>query len=307
MTVEPNDLAGSTAERRDVSGDASRELKVSVVLTTYNRAHVLAATIESILHQTYQAFELIISDDCSTDNTEQVSRAYEGRDSRVRYRKNDVNLGMPGNLNSAICAARGEFVANLHDGDQYDRALLATWLAALEKCPDAAFVFNAYRDLDANGIERRVHREDLPSCFPGNVLLEEVFFRRWGFGSPVWGTVMARRSAYERATFFQQRFGFCADVDMWLRLAERHHVAYIDEPLISLPDDEVLPRNRADPPSHRLKLVEQMFWESRMRYYSARPARRAAEVIRHTTFLVLNRGYHVALRVLRRLRSNQES
>jgi len=60
-------------------------MRVSVVLTTYNRASVLARTIEEILKQTLTDFELIVSDDCSVDATTEVVRAYEKRDSRVRY------------------------------------------------------------------------------------------------------------------------------------------------------------------------------------------------------------------------------
>ena len=94
--------------------------KVSVVLTTYNRAHVLAVTLDSILSQTLEDFDLIISDDASQDDTERVCRQYEARDRRVRYRRGLKNVGMPGNLNAGIAVSAGEYIANLHDGDLHD-------------------------------------------------------------------------------------------------------------------------------------------------------------------------------------------
>jgi len=90
---------------------------VSVCLVTYNRAGVLAETIESILNQTFSDFELIISDDCSTDNTETVCRKYAEKDGRIKYFRNEKNLSMPANLNLAISRARGQYIANLHDGE----------------------------------------------------------------------------------------------------------------------------------------------------------------------------------------------
>src|SRR5215472_6933670 len=111
------DLSDATRLQRHVIGLDTRKrdskktrwqqfMKVSVVLTTYNRAHVLSQTIDSILRQTLHDFELIITDNCSTDGTEEIGRKYEYLDSRVRYRRNDQNLYMPGNLNAGIREAR---------------------------------------------------------------------------------------------------------------------------------------------------------------------------------------------------------
>ena len=280
--------------------------KVSVVLTTYNRAHLLGATIESILSQSLEDFELIVCDDASQDATEQVGREYEKRDHRVRYRRGVRNLGMPGNLNAGIEASAAEYIANLHDGDLYERTLLEKWSAALDTYPRAAFVFNAYRVTGADGSTVCIFREPLDPCVAGSDLLERIFFRRWRFDSPVWGTVMGRRSAYRAVGLFDPRFGFVADVDMWLRLAEKFDVAYIPEPLIVLPSRQVLPSNWGD--AHRLVLrrhIERMFWEARMRHYEGSPARRATEAVRHITFIAATRAMQAAFAVNRRRRQMQ--
>jgi glycosyltransferase involved in cell wall biosynthesis len=214
---EESFAAGPAVDSVIAPGMAGKAPKISVVLTTYKRALILPATIDSILAQTFTDFELIIRDDCSPDETEAVGRRYEKLDPRVRYRREPKNIGMPGNLNAGILASSGEFVANLHDGDFYEQTLLEKWCAALDAHPNAAFVFNAYRGIDAEGRTTQVWREPLAPCVPGSTLLEEIYFRRWRFDSPVWGTVMARRAVYLEAGLFDPRFGLVADVDMWMK------------------------------------------------------------------------------------------
>jgi glycosyltransferase involved in cell wall biosynthesis len=280
-------------------------MSVSVILVTYGRAGLLPGTIESVLDQTLHDFELLISDDCSPDETEAVCRRYAREDERVRYRRNATRLGMPGNLNAALQEVAGDMIANLHDGDLYERQLLDRWRRALFECPNAAFVFNSYRLLAPDGSTRAISGERLPSCFPGRVLLEDIYFRRWRFGSPVWGTVMARRSAYEAVGLFDERFGFYADVDMWMRLAEEFSVAYVDEPLIRLPSRDTVPQLFSLRPGEEARTLRRMFWEARMRHYRHRPFRQALEAGRHGAFTVCAVAVDRALGTRRKLRSRR--
>jgi glycosyltransferase involved in cell wall biosynthesis len=238
---------------------------LSVVVTTYRRAHELQATLDSILNQSFGDFELIVSDDNSPDNTEEVCRELERRDPRVRYRRNARNLSMPGNLNAGIREARAPLVANLHDGDVFRPDLLARWKDALDQEPAAAFVFNGCTSLDAEGrptrrtyhsfkpllgvgelvhyylgrlsgeVEQATIAVDLNGVpFPTTAVQRATHFLNGPFDSPVWGTVMARRSCYDEAGYFDWRYGFISDVDMWIRLNIKYPVVYIRDPLISL-------------------------------------------------------------------------
>jgi len=220
---------------------------VSICLTTYNRGHVLPATIDSLLAQSFGDFELIISDDCSPDDTAEICRAYAARDSRVRYFCNEQNLKMPGNLNAAIRRSSGAYVANVHDGDVYRKDLIEKWKAALDAKPSAAFVFNQYEFLDGRGNSRidRAPLEEVPHAHE----IARHFFRT--FTSCVWGTVMARREAYAKVGPFDASYGFISDVDIWLKLARDHDVAYIAEPLITLTPRE---------PDHPYAFVHWRVW-----------------------------------------------
>lgn len=203
---------------------------VSVCLVTYNRSALLSKTLDSILAQSFVDFELIISDDFSTDGTEEICREYCRKDSRIIYKRNSQNLGMPGNLNISLHAGKGSYLANLHDGDVYREDLLEKWKEALDNFPQAGFVFNAYQSTDANGNHKEYHHP-LPLLIPGKVLGARLL-SRWD--SCVFGTVMARRSVYEKIGWFDPKFGNYSDVDMWLRISRDYDVVYLNETLIDL-------------------------------------------------------------------------
>jgi len=89
---------------------------VSVIITTYNRAALLPRAINSVLNQTYQNFELIIVDDGSTDNTEEVVRSFN--DKRIIYHKHERNKGVLGAKNTGFDLAKGEYNCRLDDDDE---------------------------------------------------------------------------------------------------------------------------------------------------------------------------------------------
>lgn len=116
---------------------------VSVLMTAYNRADYIAASIESVLAQTFSDFELVIVDDCSTDGTLDIAREYETRDRRVRVVRNERNLGDYGNRNRAADLASAPLL-KYHDSDDlmYPHCL-EVMVAMLSSAPDAAFALSA--------------------------------------------------------------------------------------------------------------------------------------------------------------------
>jgi glycosyltransferase involved in cell wall biosynthesis len=212
---------------------------ISICVTTYNRGHSLALTIDSILNQTYTDFELIISDDNSQDNTQIICEDFCKKDSRVKYYRNITNLKMPGNLNNAISKAKGTYIANLHDGDIYRPDLIEQWYNSLHKYPEALFVFNQYNWLDESGKFKLKYDHHLEEVNDGKVLME--YFLNTLSSAP-WGTVMAKRKAYDDFGLFDAEYGFISDVEMWLRLGLHGKVCYVNEPLIDL-----TPREKTHP------------------------------------------------------------
>jgi len=208
-------------------------LKVSVCLTTYNRAAQLDRTLESLAAQERLPDELIVSDDCSTDGTREAVARWKDRFPLLRYHRNARNLNMPGNLNAAVGLAQGEYIANLHDADTFHPTLLGKWEKALDSHPTAGFVFCGIRGWpNAGESEDGVILHDVAPLTTGRQFFETRLLHR--LSSIVWGTVMARRSAYASLLPFDAAFGFVSDVDMWMRMCLGHDVAYVREPLIIL-------------------------------------------------------------------------
>ncbi|HZL48551.1 MAG TPA: glycosyltransferase family 2 protein [Solirubrobacteraceae bacterium] len=121
------------------------QARLTVLLPTYNRAGSLSRTIESVLSQTQQDFELLISDNASEDTTEALCREYVARDSRVRYFRQSSNLGPIGNFNWLLAQPRTEFVLMLADDDWLDADYIARCLAIIEHDPGLSIVTGATR------------------------------------------------------------------------------------------------------------------------------------------------------------------
>lgn len=93
------------------------EPTVSVIIPTYNRAHTIKRAILSVLNQTYQGFEIIVVDDCSTDNTREVIEKFG--DKRIRYIRKKANKGAAAAGNTGIKAVRGEYIVFLDSDDKW--------------------------------------------------------------------------------------------------------------------------------------------------------------------------------------------
>lgn len=111
--------------------------RLSIGLPVYNGESLLPEAIEALLGQSYRDFELIISDNASTDGTAAICKAYEAQDSRVRYIRQPRNIGMTPNHNFVAGAARGEFFKWASHDDLYDETFLQRCVDALDEHPDA--------------------------------------------------------------------------------------------------------------------------------------------------------------------------
>jgi len=207
---------------------------VSLCLLTYNHSHTVEEAVQSILEQDYRDYELIISDDCSTDETWEIAREFESRHDQIRAVQTPQNLSMPGNANYAASHARGKYIGLLHHDDIYRADLLTRWVDVAERHENVGFVFNEYNNV--NRPHQRTHRAigwDFSECMNGRGFLEDVLFgNRWG--SPVRGTALVRRSCWEKVGGMREKFNLLADVDLWMRLADRWDVGYVDEPVITI-------------------------------------------------------------------------
>jgi glycosyltransferase involved in cell wall biosynthesis len=124
---------------------------VSVGLPVYNGERYLEESIDSILAQSFTDFELIISDNASTDRTEGICRRYAAADARVRYHRNERNIGGAPNHRRVFSLARGRYFRWAAHDDVCDRQLLARCVEVLERCPEAVLSYPFIVQIDENG------------------------------------------------------------------------------------------------------------------------------------------------------------
>jgi glycosyltransferase involved in cell wall biosynthesis len=270
---------------------------VSIVLVTYNRAARLRLSIQDILDQTFREFELIICDDCSPDNTEAVCREYMAKDDRIKYFRHASNKRMPNNLNFGICKARFPYIAILHDGDRFKPGLIQQWYNGITSKDSVGFVFNSIGVTDEHENVVFSYHDFQEGVIDKDHLLKDVYFRRWQFNSPVYGEVMVKKELIIEYGLLKSKYGFYADVDLWMQLLHTHDAYYCADTLITGPAKTLQPRLFDD---HLVKTFIYMFsmqLNHRKKAFRKKPLRLMAELMLCYIQAFINLNYKLLLMV----------
>jgi glycosyltransferase involved in cell wall biosynthesis len=137
------------------------EPRVGIGMPVYNGEEYIREAIESLLGQTFGDLELVIADNRSTDGTESICREYVALDRRVRYHRNDRNLGGPGNFRRVFALCRGEYHKWSTADDWSDRTVLEKSVAVLDDRPDVVLVYPKTRMVDRTGTPFQDYEDDL--------------------------------------------------------------------------------------------------------------------------------------------------
>lgn len=133
---------------------------VSIFIPVYNAEAFLEDTIKSVLAQTFQNWELLIIDDCSTDKSFDIAERYAANYSGIQVIKNDHNLGMMANWNKGIELCHQPYFVKLDADDLWEVDFLEKSLVVLENYPNVGLVFTKYVKIDENGIA--INESDIP-------------------------------------------------------------------------------------------------------------------------------------------------
>jgi glycosyltransferase involved in cell wall biosynthesis len=125
--------------------------RLSIGLPVYNGADHLPESLEALLGQTFEDFELIISDNASTDDTADICHQYQEQDTRIRYFRQPVNKGSAANHNFVVEQARGEFFKWASHDDLYGRDLIRLCVEALDERPEVVLAHSWTAVIDASG------------------------------------------------------------------------------------------------------------------------------------------------------------
>lgn len=122
---------------------------VSIIMPSYNTAKYIAESIQSVLAQSYKEWELLIVDDCSTDNTDEVVKSYLS-DERIKYLKNEKNSGAAFSRNRALLEAKGKWITFLDSDDLWMQDKLSKQINFMEE-HGYSFSYTNYAEIDTDG------------------------------------------------------------------------------------------------------------------------------------------------------------
>jgi len=184
---------------------------VSVVIPTYNRAASVKKTLDSVFLQTYKNLEIIIIDDCSTDDTSKVLYVISSKDNRVRVLRNEKNLRLVRTLNKGVKAAKGKYIARLDDDDVWlDADKIEKQINFLESHPDYVLTGGGVIKVDEQGGE--ISRVLFPK---EDIRIREAMLFRSLF---IHSAVVFRRDVFDKIGGYNENLSVCEDYDLWLRM-----------------------------------------------------------------------------------------
>ena len=194
------------------------------MVLTYNRSNLLKETIESILNQTFKDFEIIVVDNYSIDNTEEVVKSYN--DNRIKYFKNK-NYGLIAiNKNFAIKQSSGEYIASCDDDDLWFPKKLEKQLTEFEKDESIGLVCSNGFYLYKNDKKRKIfNSRDTYFSFKKLLKINKI----------ICCSVLIKKNVFDDIGIFDDdnpKIFTAEDYELWLRISKKYKIRYIDKPLI---------------------------------------------------------------------------
>jgi glycosyltransferase involved in cell wall biosynthesis len=207
-------------------------VKVSVCIPTYNGAEFIAAAIQSVLDQGFTDFELIVVDDCSTDDTMDIVRSFA--DPRIQCHQNKERLGIPTNWNRSLSFARGEYVCLFHQDDVMLPENLERKVRVLDADQTVSFVHSKAELLVDDSAPTPPSTNWMEDAADDFIIEGAHYFRRLLFaGNLICApTVLLRRHKLLELGGFNEGLGFTPDYEMWLKMCVNNEVAFLSQPLV---------------------------------------------------------------------------
>jgi glycosyltransferase involved in cell wall biosynthesis len=200
------------------SGAAPR---VSVLVTVYNRENYLAACLDSILASTMRDFEVVVTDDRSTDGSMAIAEHYAALDNRIRVYRNERNVGDYRNRMQAARLARGEYLKYVDSDDLIYQHGLAVMVDAMDRNPDAALGLSH---------SRPEHDSPYPFRLSPHDAWERQFLGDGSMGCGPTGAIIRREEFFEAGGFGD--WGVLSDTDMWYRMSARWPLVLLQPGLV---------------------------------------------------------------------------
>jgi len=197
-------------------------VNISVIIPSFNRSERLEKAINSVLQQSHECMELIVVDDGSTDGTAQLVEQISNTDPRVRYFYQD-NQGVSAARNFGLSKVKGDWIAFLDSDDEWLPEKLSQQVQLLKQSD--LLICHTEEIWMRNGVrvnQMKKHQKQGGDVFEKSLAMCAM--------SP--SSIMIHKSVFDDVGVFDESFIVCEDYDLWLRIAAKYEVAYVEEPMI---------------------------------------------------------------------------
>lgn len=244
---------------------------VSILTTAYNRSLFLHETIESVISSTYSNWELIIVDDCSTDNTLEVARQYEKKDSRIKVYSNKTNLGDYRNRNRAAEIAIGKYLKYLDSDDLIYPHGLQVMVESMERYPEAGI-----------GLQNNIKEnfKPYPILYSTVEAYREHFTKDGFFLSGPSGAIIRNDAFKQNGGFSGKRH--ISDKELWIKIS-------LNSPVVSFQPSLIWWRQHENQEIN----IERKNWESMLMHFELEKS-----VILSDSFPLNDKEKELALKLL---------
>lgn len=214
-----------------------KEVLVSVLVPCYNHEKFLMDCIDGLINQTYRNIELIVYDDCSTDQSwgvlQKSKKNLENRFKKLILLKNDVNQGLTKNLNRMLASAQGKYIKIIASDDILHREYISSCVEFFERNPDVdVIVTNGYRIEEESSYQNFINPREFYITAPN--LLEKNLFEKVYKENIIFAPgAILRKSVYEEYGNYNEKIAI-EDWEYWLRILKDGKVKfyYLDTPLV---------------------------------------------------------------------------
>ena len=202
---------------------SKEKTKVSVIIPTFNRSNLISRAIKSVLNQTFKDFELIVVDDGSTDNTEELVQSFH--DTRIIYIK-QKNQGPASARNTGILKSRGEYIAFLDSDDEWVPSKLKNQIKLFQnsRMKNLGFVGGKTLGINLQGKFVKITKAYQKGC-----ILKECLNRELKPPFINSNTAMIRKSVLNEVGHFDENLIYNEDTDLWIRIAKKYNFDMVNE------------------------------------------------------------------------------
>lgn len=237
-------------------------MKVSVIITSFNQKNYLLEAILSVINQTYQPYEIIIADDCSTDGSQDLIKQYaKQHPDLVKAIFHKVNIGIPNNRNFALNKVNGDLISFLDGDDRFLPKKIESEIESLEKHPEVNLVFSNFYYIDEYG--QRTGLWAKYNSPPSGYVFKDAFSRNWPNNS-LYRNELVDFQALKQSGFYDEtlQYPYYEDWDLKIRFTNKFKVAYCSIPLAEYRIHQISISKRANSESH-LNAIKNIYEKNR--------------------------------------------